>query len=945
MSKTNKQLRLSKDFIPSHYEILLDLDIINLLYKSKTCIYIISQKDNPKYLSLNSKFISKEGKIYNYKLTSLSENDEDNFIIKKLDECPIDECVNTISAIYFELKQGIKKGQKLIFECEKNDEIKTTQEGYGLYICFWDYKLRKLLDKNKFDKNEYIKNFKDSKNPTPEEINQNINYFNSLVISLNSSPMGLRELIPCFDEPCFKSTFKLIISLNKNIANSSKYFTVVNNSDIDKITEESNNKIFYFKTTPKMSCYLLTFTIGFYEYSEKFINKSDGNKLRLRLYTPLNKLKDNINYLSLTEDALKRYEKMFDYPYPLDKLDSIFIPNLNFTAMEFFGCITYKQELLLDNNITNSFSYRMIIKDVYHENFHNWIGNLTTMEFFDNTWLNEGLTKFMENYILKESGKAYFDDIMRFSYFYTLTYKTHALNNKLLNDEESVRKNFDNITYEKGGYIMYMLVAFFGEDKVFKGLKLFFEKFKYNNANEQDFFDSMSHACDYDIKYLLNEWIYEPSHPFLNISFSENKEEIFLEQFPNFGRKGIIFKIPVFIKTKNFDKVILMKEKNMRLKLYDFNITYEDIKQKNNFIVFNSDIKCFCVVNYLDEILKDAIFAFYNNKEKRVSDSDIYQILLSYQLLIFNKFNYKNNFITDITKLKNIKNSEILYYIIYCLTLPKIYINKFFRNDVINERNNIIKYYNELIYGVIDYNNSDLINKILEKFDKINENREEDETGQIDYEKYFILIICIYKRDENIIKKIFEIFKNNEFNLYKIYREFRNILPLIINEFMYLFQEGDKIKVYESMYNYYEEMYYNLFFFDRQNFENSLNNLNKGFSFDILDYYFEKNDIDDIKSIDDIIIDYFFNYINKLNGKNNSESNFINYLYEIGVNQNFDINDDKLKKVFKVYSKFVCNSNIDKNKLVKYIGENYLHLKDVNNLNITRNLISCLKLA
>ena len=233
----------------------------------------------------------------------------------------------------------------------------------------------------------------------------------------------------------------------------------------------------------------------------------------------------------------------------------------------------------------------------------------------------------------------------------------------------------------------------------------------------------------------------------------------------------------------------------------------------------------------------------------------------------------------------------------------------------------------------------------MEKFDKINENREEDETGQIDYEKYFILIICIYKRDENIIKKIFEIFKNNKFNLYKIHREFRNILPLIINEFMYLFQEADKIKVYESMYNYYEEMYYNLFFFDRQNFENSLNNLNKGFSFDILDYYFEKNDIDDIKSIDDIIIDYFFNYINKLNGKNNSESNFINYLYEIGVNQNFDINDDKLKKVFKVYSKFVCNSNIDKNKLVKYIGENYLHLKDVNNLNITRNLISCLKLA
>ena len=161
--------------------------------------------------------------------------------------------------------------------------------------------------------------------------------------------------------------------------------------------------------------------------------------------------------LSLTEDALKKYEKLFNFPYYLDKLDSIFIPNLNFTAMEFLGCITYKQELMIDKNNTSSILYRMIIKIVYHEVFHNWIGNLATMEFFDNTWLNEGITKFIDNYISLHLGKGYFNDIMRLSYFYTLTWKNHSLCNKSINNEELIHNCFDNITYEKGGYIIIFL--------------------------------------------------------------------------------------------------------------------------------------------------------------------------------------------------------------------------------------------------------------------------------------------------------------------------------------------------------------------------------------------------------------------------------------------------------------------------------------------------------
>ncbi len=144
------EIRLTKDFVPLHYEIFLDIDIINLSYISKIEITIESQIDNPKYLALNSKSHSKKSEISNYEL--INDDTKNNYIIDHLSFCPEDyKC--TISAIYFSLKEGIKKGDKLIFKCTKNDEIKTTTEGYGLYISFWDYKLRKLLDKKIFKNN------------------------------------------------------------------------------------------------------------------------------------------------------------------------------------------------------------------------------------------------------------------------------------------------------------------------------------------------------------------------------------------------------------------------------------------------------------------------------------------------------------------------------------------------------------------------------------------------------------------------------------------------------------------------------------------------------------------------------------------------------------------------------------------------------------------------
>ena len=645
--------------------------------------------------------------------------------------------------------------------------------------------------------------------------------------------------------------------------------------------------------------------------------------------------------LYLTEKAIMKFEKMINYPFYMDKIDSIFVPNLNFTAMEFLGCVVYKQEIMIDKNNTSSFMYRNNIKDVYHELFHNWIGNLVTMEFFDNTWLNEGITKFFENYVcLSPERYGYFCDIIRIGYSYTLSWRTHSLKNIYLKSEEHIRNNFDCITYEKGGYIMNMLLSYFGKEKIYKWLNLYCNKFKFSCINENDFFDTLGEICNYDIKNFLNEWIYEKSFPILYIDYNENNNEIIIEQKPNFGNKDIIFKIPIFIKTKNMEKVILMKEKSLSLKLSDYNITYEDIKENNNFIIFNSDIKSLCLVNYKDENIKNSIFYFYNNyKEKNnvniniVSDSDIYQIFLTHRHLT----NNRKGLIRDIKKMKNTNNFEILrlIYDIFINDIKKT--NKFFLENInkSNElKNDII---NKLLYEMIDYKNTNLIDQILMKFDNPTNNEKEDDSGQIEFETFVILFLCLFKRDENLVNKIYEIYKNTNFNIYKINKTYRNVLPIILCEFMCLFPEKEKIIIYKSISQYYQEMFYYFYFLDKQNFEGALNNLNNGFSDEILDYYFDNYENlgnNGFCKDDDIIIDYFFKYIKMLYNKDeNNKMTFQEYIYDICAIKNFNINDKKFKKIYSKYLLFIgkYNTSIDKTKLFNYCDENYLHLKELNN--------------
>ena len=295
--------------------------------------------------------------------------------------------------------------------------------------------------------------------------------------------------------------------------------------------------------------------------------------------------------------------------------------------------------------------------------------------------------------------------------------------------------------------------------------------------------------------------------------------------------------------------------------------------------------------------------------------------------------------------MKHTKNFEIIYLIYYILRRKLRKVNQFLNekeNQRIKECNDK---YNKLLYELIDYNDTNLINKILEQFDIPSNDEKEDETGQIEFEKYFILILCLYKRDETIVQKLYEIYKKNNYNLYKINKTYRSYFSLILVEFMYLIPKNEKILIYKSITQYYEEMYYYFYYFDKENFENSLNNLNKGISDEIYDYYFEKYDIiynEELLKIDSNIVDYFVKYIKKMYQKEKKdEIKFEDYLYDISLKMNYSINDEKFNKIYNCYSSFISKNfhSLDLNKLWKHCKENYLDIKENDKIDNIKNFL------
>lgn len=319
-----------------------------------------------------------------------------------------------------------------------------------------------------------------------------------------------REAFPCIDEPEAKATFDLTLS-------SEKGMTVLGNTPI-KTQEETNESVTtVFETTPRMSTYLLAFVVG---HMHSKSTKTDRGTV-VSIWATAAQPADSLDFaLDVAKKCIEFFEAYFDVPYPLAKADHVALPDFSSGAMENWGLITYRERVLLAYPGETSQSTREQIATVIaHETSHQWFGNLVTMKWWDDLWLNESFANMMEY----ECVDALFPEWHIWDTFIAAEGLSALRRDATpgvqsvkvaVNHPEEISTLFDpSIVYAKGGRLLYMLKNYIGEDAFRKGLSAYFTAHAYKNTEGTDLWKSLSVASGKDIAAFMDPWLERPGFP------------------------------------------------------------------------------------------------------------------------------------------------------------------------------------------------------------------------------------------------------------------------------------------------------------------------------------------------------------------------------------------------------------------------------------------------
>ena len=333
-----------------------------------------------------------------------------------------------------------------------------------------------------------------------------------------------RKCFPCIDEPSAKATFDLSITVN-----SPDVQTVLSNMPGEQV-----NHTWRFQTTPKMSTYLLAFVGG------NFVSKSDRTKrgVKVNVYATPAQPTGLLDYaLDTAVKSVEFYEDYFGIDYPLPKLDNVALPDFSAGAMENWGLITYRESAMLADNNSAVDTRESVAITITHEIAHQWFGNLVTMAWWDDLWLNESFASLMEHIVTDRLHPEYhvMDDFQASDVFYALTRDSLAgvqAVRQTVGSPDEIATLFDGaIVYIKGERLMKMLRRLIGEEQFRRALRHYFTKHKYGNTVADDLWQAMSEVSKLDIAQLMKSWLTEPGYPIITADLIEPKR-LRLKQAP-----------------------------------------------------------------------------------------------------------------------------------------------------------------------------------------------------------------------------------------------------------------------------------------------------------------------------------------------------------------------------------------------------------------------------
>ncbi|MFH0852841.1 MAG: M1 family metallopeptidase, partial [bacterium] len=477
MRKNAKNVRLPLHVLPERYEISISTDLKKSAFEGSEVILIHVAKP-VKSIVLHSKNLELSGVVLVHGRKRL-----------KPEKITFDKNLETAT---FWFKENIKKGRatlEISFSGILNDELR------GFY------------------RSKYIRNGKDV-----------------FLATTQFEPTDARRAFPCFDEPDKKAVFKIYVFAPTGTM-------AISNTLPEKVKKETRGSWYHFAPTPKMSSYLVAFVVGEFEYMEE--ETEEG--VVMKIYSTPGKQRELKFAMDAAIKSLSFYNNYFGIPYPLPALQFIAIPDFQSAAMENWGAITYRESALLINEHASVADKEWVALVTAHEIAHQWFGNLVTMEWWTDLWLNEGFATYME-YVAVNKIFPEWDIRTRFTGYggHGLSYalrldgleNTHPIEIPVHNPNE-INEIFDGVSYAKGANIIRMLAAYLGEDRFKKGLRNYLHAYRYGNARTRDLWKSLESASREPVLKMMSTWTERAGYPLLEIE--ENKNNIKISQRRFFG--------------------------------------------------------------------------------------------------------------------------------------------------------------------------------------------------------------------------------------------------------------------------------------------------------------------------------------------------------------------------------------------------------------------------
>lgn len=408
---------------------------------------------------------------------------------------------------------------------------------------------------------------------------------------------AFRQAFPGVDEPAAKATFSLAIKYDEKPGE-----TIISNQPEEKVV----NGVHYFKETVKMSSYLVAFVFG--DMQKKLTHTKSGVEIGV-FATKAHQAKELDFALDIAKRSIEFYEDFYQTPYPLEHSYQVALPDFSAGAMENWGCVTYREAyLLLDPDNTSLYMKQLVATVIAHELAHQWFGDLVTMQWWDNLWLNESFANMME-YVAIDALQP---DWKIWEMFQT-TEVAQALNRDatdgvqsvhvMVEDPAEIDSIFDGaIVYAKGSRMLVMVRALLGDDNLRKGLKLYFERHHYGNASGDDLWDALGEVSGLNIGEIMHSWLEQPGYPVVSAKVEDGKLVLTQKQFfiGEHVDKNRLWQIPLNANYKEAPQIM----KDEKIVLGD----YAELRAANGkAFKLNEGNNSHFIVKYDDKLLADLL--------------------------------------------------------------------------------------------------------------------------------------------------------------------------------------------------------------------------------------------------------------------------------------------------------------------------------------------------